>query len=88
MTNGSRVRKLFFKNQRSHQRKRSKFVSQWNSQLMNALRMVNQWRCRMNSIRSSAMFDVFTVLFILYRTSDLFAKVILVRTNFACFLYL
>ena len=37
MTNGSRVRKLhvFFKNQRSHQRKGSKFVSQRNSQSMN-----------------------------------------------------
>ena len=43
MMNGSRVRKLFFKNQRSHQRKGSKFVSQRNSQSMNALRMANQW---------------------------------------------
>ena len=31
MTNGSRVPKLFFKNRRIHQRKRSKFVSHWNS---------------------------------------------------------
>ena len=43
MMNGSRVRKLFFKNWRSHQRKRSKFASQWNLQSMNVLRMANQW---------------------------------------------
>ena len=45
MTNGSHVRKVFFKNRRSHQAQHSKFVSQQNSQSMNALRMVNQWRC-------------------------------------------
>ena len=39
-------------------------MSQRNSQSMNTLRMANQWRCRMNSIRSSAMSDVFIILFI------------------------
>ena len=29
-----------------------------------SMAMVNQWQCRMNSIRSSAMSDVFIVLFI------------------------
>ena len=43
MMNSSRARKLFFKNLRSHQRRRSKFVSQRNSQSMNMLRMANQW---------------------------------------------
>ena len=68
MTNGSHVRKLFFKNRRSHQRKRSSWVngihSQRNSQSRNPLRMANQWQCRRNSMRSSAMSDVFIVLFV------------------------
>ena len=47
----------------------------------------NQWLCQMNFMRSSAMSDVFIVLFHIstYRTSDLFAKVILVSR--ACFTY-
>ena len=60
MTNGSHVRKLFFKNgRRSHQKKHSSWVKG------NSLSRVEdgKWWWRMVSIRSSAMSDVFVVLF-------------------------
>ena len=85
MTNGSRVCKLFLGIEgeaikESVARESTETRSRWAPS-----RMANQWRCWANSTRTSVMSDVFIVLF---TSLAHFWFVILVRTAFACLLYL